>query len=642
MNTGGRLPSTNMMFDTDRYPRAQNGVQMAMGGDLEVGDGGHLETLSYNPNLPGGEIGMFRGASHDNGGIKTKYGENEVEVEGNEPVVKLQDGGSAENLVVFGNIKINKNIADLMGDPKAKGKKFKTYIADVAKNDAKQLKRIDKGLELIQGADENSAFDHLTLNTGKAIMQGAKAWQKINADKIKEAGLVQDSIHQTANELGVKSDKLAEGKLEKETDPSMMGKNGKKMRKAQEGIETLKGLSDEELLDPEHPERMEILKNYYSLNSADREMMNRGMSKPGFMGIGANDLAPVEVSSNRHKSKYLPANIEPLERTGTPLYNMAPEMFTGRMPDAKMKKTKHKGEGIKWPHIGMPKVNWDKAGDIGETILSNAAPWLRPSNANEALPPDQLYPEYYALANNQLEPVQSQQYHPMLDTPYDISLNDQINAVDSASRAAIRAGGNNPAAQAQIMAQALEAKNRILGEQSRINQSNKLQVYDKNRATLNDAQLKNLAINDQQYVRQSQAKSNTKAQTQAALSSIAAKTAQQRAANRKLAVMENMYNFRFSPSGRAYNVNGPATFDTSGMNARRSGLSSAGLPANKRFTIDSVTGEPVGIRTLTKDEIAGNTPSLSELDSYLDQKNGGKSSKTKARTCSIVKALKNL
>ena len=193
------------------------------------------------------------------------------------------------------------------------------------------------------------------------------------------------------------------------------------------------------------------------------------------------------------------------------------------------------------------------------------------------------------------------------------------------------------------MSQSLEAKNKVLGEQSRINQANKMQVYDKNRSILNDAQLKNLAILDQQYTRQSQAKSNTKAQTLAALSSIAAKTAQQRAANRKLAVMENMYNFRFTPSGRAINVNAPAQFDLSGAGSRRGGLSGAGLPANKRFTIDSVTGEPVGIRTLTKDEMAGNTPSMSEIDNYLDnQKKGGKTSKTKARNSSIVKALKSL
>jgi hypothetical protein len=40
---------------------------------------------------------------------------------------------------------------------------------------------------------------------------------------------------------------------------------------------------------------------------------------------------------------------------------------------------------------------------------------------------------------------------------------------------------------------------------------------------MNDAQLKNIGLYDQQYIRQSQAKSNTKAITQAALSSIADK-----------------------------------------------------------------------------------------------------------------------
>ena len=70
------------------------GGQMALGGELQIGDGGYAETLSYNPNLPGGEIGMFRGASHDNGGIQTQYGDNGVEVEGGEPFTVLEDSGS--------------------------------------------------------------------------------------------------------------------------------------------------------------------------------------------------------------------------------------------------------------------------------------------------------------------------------------------------------------------------------------------------------------------------------------------------------------------------------------------------------------------------------------------------------------------
>ena len=619
----GRSRLKNMLQEAPQLLGAmEDGGQLAMGGELEVGDGGYLETMSYNPNLPGGEIGMFRGASHDNGGIKTKYGENEVEVEGGEPAVKLKDGGQEENLVVFGNIKINKNISDLMGDSKANGKKFKRYIADIAKDDAKQVKKINKALGILNDATDNSARDHLALNTGQAMLEGATAWQKINAEKIKQAGIVQDAIHQTANEYGVKSDMLAEGKLIPETDPSMMGRNGKKMKKAQTGDKVnLKDL----LMTPDRASLSyssdvpDYLDEFSSLDPATQEQIRRGIPiRAGLPGSGtASELDPVTVtSSNRNRFKNLSKDIIAMERKplSAPL---APQTFTGNVADIKMKKTKKK-------------FDWNKAASIGAAALSNLAPWLRPSNANEGLPPDQLYPEYFALANNQLDPVQAQTYQPMLDTPYDISLNDQINAVDAQARAAIRAAGQNPAAQALIMTQALEAKNKVLGEQARINQANKMGVYAKNRDLLNDAQLKNLGILDNQYVRQTQAKSNTKEQTMAALSSIAAKTAQQRALNRKLGVMENMYNFRFDPSGRAYNVNSPYFFNTSGNSFEATGT---GQLAAGYEDIYNAARQRIGSRKVSS------KASASDID--ID-KFGGKTSKTKARNSSIVKALKNL
>jgi hypothetical protein len=163
-----------------------------------------------------------------------------------------------------------------------------------------------------------------------------------------------------------------------------------------------------------------------------------------------------------------------------------------------------------------------------------------------------------------------------------------------------------------------------------------MQVYDKNRALLNDAQLKNLQILDQQYVRQSQAESNTKAQALAALSSIAAKTAQQRATNRKLAVLENMYNFRFSPSGRAYNVNEPYQFNMSG-NPFAVSSSQRGLASDREFTYDSA-GQIIGTRL--KPKTNSSKPSLGEIESELGDAKNGK--KIKARNSSIVKALKNL
>jgi site-specific recombinase XerD len=107
----------------------------------------------------------------------------------------------------------------------------------------------------------------------------------------------------------------------------------------------------------------------------------------------------------------------------------------------------------------------------------------------------------------------------------------------------------------------------VLGEQLRVNQGTKAQTYAANIDTLNNAQLQNLQAYAVQQQKQETAKSLTKATTQAALDSVASKFAQNKAANRQLAVMENMYNYRFDKSGRAINMNPFAQFDVSGKNS---------------------------------------------------------------------------
>jgi hypothetical protein len=230
----------------------------------------------------------------------------------------------------------------------------------------------------------------------------------------------------------------------------------------------------------------------------------------------------------------------------------------------------------------------------------------------------------------------------MLDQPYDISLQDQINAIDSQARAAILSAGQDPAAQAYIMSQAADAKNKVLGEQFRANQANKAAVYQANRQAMNQAQLQNLGILDQQYVRQETAKSKTKAETEAALNSISDKIAKNKLMNRQLGIYENLYGFRFDDKGRAQNINTPARFNMYG-NGKTSGgnYSNSMLPANKRFTVDPITGEIVGIRTLDKDELTGGASAMDAATSLgLTQKNGGTTKKSK--NGSIVKAIKNL
>jgi len=530
LRSGGHLkdeyytpPSAEAMFTgrPERKPLTmEHGGQMAMGGDLEVIEGGKAETISYNPFLPdGGETVMFKGRSHDNGGIPINFGENGVEVEGGEPAVKLRDGGNESNMVVFGNMKLSKMAADEFGIPDAKGKKFKHVAEEISKVEKKQNKLIEKATERADMTTGSSGFDQLKMNTSEAQLIGANMKLRNAAILKQNLGAVQNAILDTASELGVKSDELAQGKLVKEKDPRMMAQAGTNVPYS--GTPFL----DAPQLYP-GPTPRELVTNIVSDALKGVPPMQEYTQIPYQPGFGSSSVLPdVTVTGDKLSST---ANLSPIS------------------DDALMS---DKG-----------KFDWK---GLGQMALSNLAPFLRP-RTKLGLDPEELYPEYFAMATNQLEPVQAQTFQPMLDTPMDISLNDQLNAIDSQSRAAIRAAGSNPSAQAMIMAQSLEAKNKVLGEQTRINAANKMQVYDKNRALLNEAQLKNLQILDKQYVRQSEAKSNTKAQTLEALKSIAAKTAQNKLENKTLNTYENMYNYRFSPSGVAFNTNAPAQFNIPG------------------------------------------------------------------------------
>ena len=200
---------------------------------------------------------------------------------------------------------------------------------------------------------------------------------------------------------------------------------------------------------------------------------------------------------------------------------------------------------------------WDTASTVANAIL----PYLRPSDA-EGLDAAQLYPEMFAMATNQVSPVQAQTFQPDLGIPYDISYQDQLNANQADYRAAQRMMGYNPAAQANLNAQKYQANQSVLANQFRANQEMKDKVYGENRNMLNQAKLTNLGIFDKQYERQTEALANTKATTQAALNSISDKYAKNKLENRELKTYENMYNYRFGPNFRAQNMNPFAQFDT--------------------------------------------------------------------------------
>ena len=553
--------------------RAEYGVQMAMGGDLQVGRGS-ADTMSYNPYLPGdGETVMFRGPSHDDGGMPISFGQNGVEVEGGEPAIIMEDGGKQENLVVYGNMRIPDYGVNEINDPNAKGKKFKHYIADLSKQEAKINKSVDKGVELVNTYDSGNEFDQLAFNSGKAMMMGGDLKLRTIAERKMDAAAVQNAILDTAEEYGLESDALAKGDMKQakfggKFSAGDMFKTGGKKGKKSSLITT-----------PSKP--VDTLASFQkNVPFAERSKMAKVMGIKDFKGTAEQNQFLL--------NKTLQSDIAPLNDVREPQafkdYKNADKNYygwnykNGLRPDTitkdLLKNTMNKSIASGIYKTGTePSLegentdnDWLKLSAMG---LTSALGQLRPSDT-ELLDAAQLAPEMMSLATNQLEPVQAQTFQPLLSAPTSYSLQDQLNEVTSASRAAEKMAAYNPEAASMIAAQAYNAKNKILGEQFRMNQSEQQRVAEQNRNVLNDAQLKNLAIFDTQYQRQEQAKSATKQQAIEAMKSIADKVAKNKLENRQLGVMENMYNYRFNKSGQAYNLNAPQFFNMSGSLTNKS------------------------------------------------------------------------
>jgi hypothetical protein len=543
MRAGGHLNSYTP-------PSERSMETFAMGGELQTHWGGHMEEVSENPYLPdGGVTYMPRGQSHDetNGkgqsGIGITYGDNPVEVERSEPIMKLKDGSTGEdNLVVFGNLKIPTYGVELLGDKKAKGMKFKNYVSDLSKSEVKQNKTVNSSSEELAELNPITSFDKLKFSGLKANILGANMKLKEIADTKNKAATLQNAINDTAEEYGFDADSLARGKVK-------TAKFGGDFKKAQNGI-----------IEP---------------SELDEVIISSGKKKP----FGK----PEPVRDNEIPT-FLNNEISPLSKVASP--------YVSQLLKESPKKTPFDID----PYL-----------QFANSILPN----FRPSDSEE-LNRNQLLGEMYALSNNQEEPVQAQQFSPQLASSYSISLQDQMNEITAQTRAAQRMAQGNPSAQAAIATQAYEAINKVKGEEFRMKQGAANQVQTSNIAAINDAKLKNLGILDNQYTRQSQAKSNSKAVTQAALNSISSKYAQNSLENRKLQTYENMYNFRYDANGRAINMNGLAQFNTSGTAPGKS--NSKGLAPGYEFTYDS-NQNIIGTR---------------------------KSGKQDARNGSIVKAMRNL
>ena len=614
---GGHLkaytPPSERAMET--YENGGGVKSYGLGGELQTHWGGGAETMSYNPYLPGtGETVMFRGKSHEerspNGetGIGVTYGGNPVEVERGEPMVELEEGGTIDpqtgevqkSGVVFGNLKIPNQYIDLLGDPNAKDKKFKTYVGvDLYKQEQKGNKLVEQGTSIVNKKDATP----LEIKTGEAIIFGGNSILKTAADRKINAAALQNAINDTAEEHGLVADDLARGKVKINKEAMKeYAEYGKSIVKAQDGLTTTadgkkitkaerdaKLKSGEWKVDPSNPKKIKRVKSKIATKQQEKsasamdkipaqkynketgfaggvtkekfeEYKKRFPDFPGWDGFSwkkPEDLNKLKTWFNTEsekrgsKSRIMDDPKTKSNPQGLPMFG--DQYYSAKFDDSA--KTTPPSIGEEYLEVEEdPEAAPEKNKFNWMNVLNAAIPYLRPSD-QESLDYAQLYPEMYAMATNQLEPVPAQGFQPDLSIPYDISYQDQLNANQSDYRATQRMVGYNPAAQAQLNAQKYQANEKVLGEQFRANQAMKDKVYGENRNILNDAKLKNLAIYDQQYGRQAEALSNTKATTQAALSSISDKYAKNKLENRTLGVMENMYNYRFDDSGRAVNMN---------------------------------------------------------------------------------------
>ena len=567
-------------------------------GDIEAVSGGNLEPLGYNPYSDGSGItSMIKGQTHEesNGkhtGVLLNYNkaqdggsDPQVEAENNEPVTEI-----GQDAVIFGDMVINDKTVG--GDPHFKpfyGKTFKKAMAGIAEQNSKLNKQQIKNTKALNDLEVKTPTDKLTLNSLSMNEKAIDTKYKFNDMIMKKAAAHQQIVNDEAERLGLNSGEYSRNKLETADNTARSGKRiaaeGDKLKKDIDPpknsvgnvdpytkysvLGNQPGALDQNPVGPANPQEMfrspeayakykaeteaayddpeiakQLVTHFLTYEGPDQEDVRSKMSSQKTYadmvrtakGL-ATDYQPgrYHISTSQFKKAALPATPTPAPVNKDGVYETAPYNEYG----------------------------W-------ENLAAQALPWFR-SQPGEGLLGDQLAGEMFALSHNQEEPVQARFLHPELDVPYDISYQDRLNENQATFNQLQRAAGSNPAALSSLAGQKYGADSNVLAEQFRANQAKKDQVYSGNRAILNQTQEKNLTIADQQYVRQAQAKSATKAVKQEALNSIAAKIGQNRLENRTLQTYANMFpdfsydkNYRIRKTGAPTKFNMPVVYNAAG------------------------------------------------------------------------------
>jgi len=210
----------------------------------------------------------------------------------------MKDGGEQENLVVYGNMIIPNYGVDELGDKKAKGKKFKNYVADLSKVEAKQNKIIDKSTGMVDNLNVATTFDKIAMQSAEANIMGATAKLKDIAEKKKTAANVQNAILDTAEEYGLVSDDLAKGKIVQDKEAMKKAKFGAKMETAANGKAVAQFVKQIPFKERKAMATANFIENYTGTNAQNQKLFNSTQQSasnpimPSGAGVLANPSTP--------------------------------------------------------------------------------------------------------------------------------------------------------------------------------------------------------------------------------------------------------------------------------------------------------------------------------------------------------------
>ena len=549
-------------------------------GDVEALSGGYLEPISYNPHTSGtGVTSMIQGQSHDesNGrhsGVILDYNGKHVEAERGEPVSERQDGGSVgDSAVIAGDQTFNKIGSSIMPHlAKYEGKKIKNIQKEIAEKDAKLNKFDSKNAIALSDFAPRTAIDKLTMNSYTKNAEGIQQKYKINAREVDDLLAYQAATNDTAKVMGVNAGDLSRGRIKHERrdvaqSGTVLPTGAKGNTDPNATFTNTTGLLDYTPVGPGNSNPLFSSEDVYAKFKADTEKAydNPEIAKQlvdYFTNYQGQDWQDVRAAIAKGTS---------FEEKRQIAKKLATDHFPGRFhvnisdvtaPKLEVKDATGNDPKLTGSTVKTPDGNYEVTpykGNVLETVLGQVAPWFRRPPGMD-LQTNQIAGELGSLGDTP-DPVQARFYHPNLANVSDVSYQDQLNENQADFNQLIKASGNNPEALGALAAQKYAANSKVLGEQFRANQTRRDTVYGQNTNTLNDALLKNLSIADQQYVRQSQAKSNTKEIRRAAMDSIASKTLQNQLENRKLQVASNEFkDFSFDSGNRLNKTGVPTAF----------------------------------------------------------------------------------